>query len=185
MKKVLILVALSTIMLPAFTQPSPSNPPTTSSSGQIMLPDNTTLDGTVQDNVRKKGELVLTVNGKKTRYKAGDINGAVAGTIKYITWNYTFYEILFEGKNLTLLRKANEPAGVQYSGSTAVVVTSDGNVDDLFIRKKSDPAPQLISMKNAKEILSASCVTCEGAIEITSLEKDALKKAVEACDNCK
>jgi hypothetical protein len=185
MKKVLSLFVLSAFMHSAFAQPSPSNQPTTSASGQIKLADNTSVEGSVQDNVRKKGELIITSNGKKTRYKAGDINGAVAGNITYITWNYTFYEIVFQGKNLTLLRKANEPAGVQHSGSNTIVVSSEGNIDDLFIRKNNDPAPQLITNKNVKEILSTSCKGCAGTIEIGSIDIENLRKAVEACDNCK
>ena len=137
MKKKLNLIVCVLLLHAAviFAQPSPGNDPDITVSGQVVLPDNSTVSGSVKDNIRKKGELTILNNGKKTKYKAGDISTAQVGSSNYITWNYTFYEILWQGKNLTLLRKANEPSGVQYSGSNAVVVSSEGDVDDLFIRE--------------------------------------------------
>jgi len=185
MKKKLSLI-VCILLLPAavvFAQPSPGNDADIAVSGQVVLPDNSTVSGSVKDNIRKKGEITLLSNGKKTKYKAGDISTAQVGSSNYITWNYTFYEILWQGKNLTLLRKANEPSGVQYSGSNAVAVSSEGDVDDLFIRETGNPSLQWLTKKNIKEVLAKTCSSC--SIDATKFDTDAVKKAVEDCDKCK
>jgi len=185
MKKKLNLIVCVLLLHAAviFAQPSPGNDPDITVSGQVVLPDNSTVSGSVKDNIRKKGELTILSNGKKTKYKAGDINTAQVGSSNYITWNYTFYEILWQGKNLTLLRKANEPSGVQYSGSNAVVVSSEGDVDDFFIRETGSPSLQWLTKKTIKEILGKSCSSC--STEITNFDTEAVKKAIADCDKCK
>lgn len=185
MKKKLSLIACSLLLLAseAFAQPSPGNNPEVAVSGQVVLPDNSTVSGPVKDNIRKKGELTILNNGKKTKYKAGDISTAQVGSSNYITWNYTFYEILWQGKNLTLLRKANEPSSVQYSGSNAVVVSSEGDVDDFFIRETGNPSLQWLTKKNIKEVLGKICSSC--SIDAAKFDEEAVKKAVADCDKCK
>lgn len=185
MKKTLTLIAYALLWQATMAIAQPAGDPDVSVSGQIVLPDNSTVSGTIKDNIRKKGELTVVNNGKKTKYKAGDISSAQLGSSNYITWNYTFYEILWQGKNLTLLRKANEPSGVQYSGSEAIAVTSDGKVDDLFVRKNGDPSLQLLTKKTVKEVLGNICSTCGAAIDADKFDAGSAKKMVEDCDNCK
>jgi hypothetical protein len=158
----------------SFSQPTANPDP---SHGNVVLADNSIINGSVQDNIRKKGEVVVTNNGKKTKYKAADINGAQIGNIKYITYSYTFYEVVLEGKNITLLRKANEPSGVQYNGSEAIVVSSEGNIDDLFIRKAGGSL-KLLTKANIKEVLGV----CAASFDTKNFDLENVKKAVEACD---
>jgi hypothetical protein len=143
-------------------------------NGQVVLPDASILNGSIKENFRKKGELVIVADGKKTKYKAGDISSAKIGSSNYITNNYTFYEVVYAGQHLSLLRKASEPS-VQYNGADAIVVTSEGSVDDLFV-KKADGTINLLTKKNYKEVLGA----CAGTIDAFSVEN--VKKGVEACD---
>jgi hypothetical protein len=187
MKKVLNLIAFIFLLhvTAVYAQPSAAIDPEGFTSGQIVLPDNSTITGTVKENIRKKGELIVLNNGKKTKYKAGDINSAQIGSSQYITWNYTFYEVVFQGKNLTLLRKANEPSGTQYNGSDAVVISSEGSVDDLFIKKNTDVSLRLLSKKNVKEVLGQLCPACPASVDETKFDAELLKKAVEDCDKCK
>lgn len=184
MKKVLSLIAISLLLSTLVNaQPSPAPGSADASSGKIVLPDNSVVSGTITDNIRKKGELVIVSGEKKIKYKAGDISGAEIGNSRFITWNHTFYEVIYQGKNLTLLRKANEPASIQYSGSEAIVVNSEGKIDDLFIRKTGDASLQLLTKKNVKAILSTICSSC--ATDVQGIDTASLKKAVESCDNCK
>lgn len=183
MKKILILFAIALSTFQAYAQPSHGEV-TSATNGKVVLPDNSVVEGVVQDNIRKKGEITIVIDGKKTKYKAGDINRASVGEYSFITWNYTFYEVIYQGRNLTLLRKANEPASVQYSGSDAVVVSSEGKVDDLFIKKGTNQAPELVSGKKLKEILTSTCPSCVAALDTTSPDQQAIRKAVELCDNC-
>ena len=159
-----------------YAQPGPASNPS-SGDAKLILPDNSTVTGPVTDNIRKKGEVVLLVNGKKTKYNAATISEAQIGTARYITLNYTFYEVIYQGKNLTLLRKASKPAGLQYNGADAAVVSSDGDIDDLFV-KSSKNGLQLLTKKNYKDILGQTCNPV-----IDSWTTEAVSKAVEACDN--
>lgn len=174
MKKVLFAVGVS-----VFIQASAlyGQSPAANTEAKVILANNETVSGSVTDNIRKKGELIMLINGKKTKFKAGDIISARIGASNYITSNYTFYEVLHQGKNLTLLRKASEPSGVQYNGSDAVVVTSQGDIDDLFIKKEKN-SPQLLTKKNAKEVLG----DCAAGVETGKFDVDTVKKAVESCD---
>jgi hypothetical protein len=185
MKKIFTLITCSLLLQASVVMAQPAGDPETSASGQIVLPDNSTVSGIIKDNIRKKGELVIINNGKKVKYKAGDISGAQVGGARYITWNYTFYEILWQGKNLTLLRKANEPAGVQYSGSNPVVVTSEGNVDDLFVRKSGDASLMLLTKKTVKEVVGKLCSNCAAGVDAAKFDAEAAKKVVADCDVCR
>jgi hypothetical protein len=186
MKKVFNLFVFALVLnLAVYAQPSPINDPNQAVSGQVVLPNNTTITGSIKDNIRKKGELTVINGDTKTKYKAGDINSAQIGSSQYITWNYTFYEVIWQGKNLTLLRKANEPAGVQYNGSDAVTVVSDGNIDDLFIKKNSESSLQILTKKNAKDVLGKICSSCAASVDATKWNVESAKKALADCDNCK
>lgn len=188
MKKFLSLLALTVLLQVTnlTAQPAPEKDAEGYVSGQILLTDNSTITGTIKDNIRKKGEVTLLRDGKKTKYKAGEINSLQLGSSNYITNNYTFYEIIWQGKNITLLRKANEPSGVQYNGVEPVVVSSgEGNVDDYFIKKASDASLYLLNSKNVKEVLGKICSGCVATIDATKFDITIIKKAVETCDTCK
>jgi len=64
---------------------------------------------------------------------------------------------------------------VQYNGADAIVVSSEGSIDDLFV-KKADGNIKLLTKKNYKEVLG----DCAGTIDAFSVEN--VKKSVEACD---
>ena len=185
MKKLLSLAVLTLLLQISNAQPAPEKDPEGYVSGQISLSDNSTVTGTVKDNIRKKGEVTVISNGKKTKYKAADISSLQIGSSTYITHNYTFYEVLWQGTNITLLRKANEPAGVQYNGTEPVVISSEGNVDDYFVKKGTGASLELITQKNVKEVLGKFCSKCAVAIDATKFDITAVKKAVEDCDKCK
>ena len=185
MKKLLSLAVLTLLLQISNAQPAPEKDPEGYVSGQVSLPDNSTVTGTIKDNIRKKGEVTVISSGKKTKYKASDISSIQIGGSNYITNNYTFYEVLWQGTNLTLLRKANEPAGVQYNGNEPVVISSEGDVDDYFVKKGADGSLQLLTNKNAKEVVGKFCSSCATAIDATKFDLATVKKAIEDCDKCK
>lgn len=177
MKKVMTILACTiSLSLTTLAQPAPAE----ESSAQVLLPDNTKVTGSVKENIRKKGEIQLTADGKRTKYKAGDIAALEIGGTRYITHNYTFYEVVADHNSITLLRKANEPSGIQYYGKEAIVVTSEGNIDDLFVRK-GNGSLQLLTKKNWKEAIAQVCDKCN--LDAAGFDRDVLKKAVESC-NC-
>ena len=179
MKKILSLFALAMLLqATAYAQPSPATNPGQDGfvNGRVTLADNTSLSGSIKDNMRKKGEVILQVDGKKTKYKASELSSVQIGNTHFIASNYTFYEIIYKGKSLELLRKASEPQGLQYNGPDAAVVSSEGNINDLFIRKQQGSLV-LLTKKNIKEVLGSSCT-----IDVATFDVGNIKKAVEACD---
>jgi hypothetical protein len=162
----------------SYAQPGPTSNPSEKKEPSITLVDNTTITGELTDNIRKKGEVILVINGKKTRYKAGDVNFVQTTNTRYVTSNYIFYEVVYSGKNFTLLRKASEPNGLQYNGTDAVVVSSEGNIDDLFL-KKENGTPQLITSKNLGTLLGSACNYSQGSSKI---DMETLKNTLEQCD---
>lgn len=175
-KKILAALVVTMLLVNGINAQQSANPTTADGfvSGQIVLPGGSPLVGSIKENIRKKGEITLLVDGKKTKYKAGDIASVRIGNTNYITNNYTFYEIVHGGNNVSLLRKASEPS-TQYNGTDAIVVTSEGDIDDLFFKKNED-AMKLVTKKNYKEVLGV----CAGTIE--TFNTDNVKKAVEGCD---
>ena len=188
MKKLLSLLLLTVLVqiTRINAQPAPEKDTEGYVSGQVLLTDNSTISGTIKDNIRKKGEITILSDGKKTKYKAGEINSVQIGGSTYITNNYTFYEITWQGKKIALLRKANEPSGVQYNGVEPVVISgSEGDVDDYFVKKTNDASFYLMTSKTAKDVLGKFCSTCANTSDATKFDIVAIKKAVEACDKCK
>lgn len=183
MKRLITLSGFAFLSINAITaQPAQADG---EAQGQITLADNSVQSGTIKDNIRKKGELTITVDGKKTKFKAGDIAAAKVGGTQYITRNYTFYEVIWEGSNLCLLRKASEPSGLQYNGSEAVVISSEGKVDDYFIKKNANNSLQLLTKKNAAETFKSICPTCSASINADTFDLNNIKTALAACDACK
>jgi hypothetical protein len=178
MKKILQLFAIALLLqATAYAQPVPSTGPggDGQASGQITLTDNTVLSGSIKDNMRKKGEVILLTDGKKTRYKAGEVSSVQIGNTHFITSNYTFYEVVYEGKTLQLLRKASEPQGLQYNGADAAVVSSEGDIDDLFV-KKNGGTLTLLTKKNSKDVLPGC------AVDVAKFDAESVKKAIETCN---
>jgi hypothetical protein len=175
-KKVLAALVAAMFLVTGISAQQSANPTSADGfvSGQVVLPDASTLNGSIKENFRKKGEIILLADGKKTKYKAGDVGSVRIGSSNYITNNYTFYEVMHSGNTMSLLRKASEPS-VQYNGTDAVVVTSEGNIDDLFV-KKNNEGLKLVTKKNYKDVLG----DCAGTIE--TFTADNVKKAVEGCD---
>lgn len=164
-----------------YAQPAPAANPTSVPEQRIVLTNNEVVSGPITDNIRKKGEVVVQAGVKKTKYKASDIIRVELGATTYVSINYTFYEVLFAGKNITLLRKANQPSTVQYNGSEAMVISSEGNIDDLFIKKTSG-ALQLLTAKNISEILGQAC---PGIINAGNFNIETVKATIANCDSVK
>lgn len=188
MKKILSLLSLTVLLQVTnlYAQPAPEKNPEGYTAGQIQLPDNSTLSGPIKDNIRKKGEVTILQEGKKTKYKAGDITNVQIGSSNFITYNYTFYEIIWQGQNIMLLRKASEASGVQYNGVEPVVISSsEGDIDDYFVKKTADASYYLLTAKTAKEVLGKLCSSCSTILDAAKLDIDAVRKTIEACDKCK
>ena len=66
MKKTMTILAGALLVTTfAYAQPVPA----AEASAQILLPDNGTITGSVKENIRKKGEVQFTTDGKRTRQR--------------------------------------------------------------------------------------------------------------------
>lgn len=154
-------------------------------NGKLVLHDNSVITGVVKDNIRKKGEVVLLRDGKKTKYAASEVASVQIGEAQFITGNGTFYEVIWEGKTLSLVRKASEPSGLQYNGTEPMVISSEGNIGDFLVKKTGEPTLYLLTKKNQQEVLGKLCGTCAAGIDETKFDAESVRKIVERCDQCK
>jgi hypothetical protein len=186
MKKLFALSSLMLFLLTVATaQPIPEKNKDGYVNGRVTLPDNTVITGTIKDNIRKKGEVIILNEGKKSKYLASDINSVEIGASHYITNNNTFFELVWESNSITLYRKANNPSAIQYNGTEPVVVNkSVGEIDDLFVKKTGDGTFYHLTSKNIKEVIGTSCPSCVIAIAPSDFGLEAVKKALSSCD-CK
>lgn len=152
--------------------------------GNIVLPDNTIINGFVKDNIRGNASVVfLTEEGKKK--KEYDGNGLLSVTIdssRFICIKGDFFRVLCEGE-WNFLQKASDASGKPtYNGSEAVFSNgTDGKPGDYFTYNTESRQLKLVTKKNLDAIIAASFANCASAIDkIRSAKKDStqLKEAV-------
>jgi hypothetical protein len=144
-------------------QSSGSNPiPEGFSLGSLTMPDNTTLEGYLKNNLKKNGEIIfVSSDGKKTKYDASQLSALTMGNDKYMVENNAFYKLIRDGVKMRLLRKASNSAAIQYNGSEPVAVTAgEGGYDDYFIKLVSTRKLQLVRKKDFAKLFSSICADC-------------------------
>lgn len=188
MKKTPALLIILITLFPALLNAQPAADKDSSGylPGEVRLANNTTITGAIKDNIRKKGEIIVFADKKKTKYNAADITSVQIDKRMYVTNNYTFYELLWKGNTISLLRKANEPSGVYYNGAQPIIVSAgEGDTDDYFIAAKNESSFQLLTRKNIKEIAGTICNACAVDIDGSKFDIEMIKKVMETCDKCK
>jgi len=161
-------------LISAQTKPSGSPVP---EANRITLTNQQVLTGDIGDHIRKKGEITLVADGKKQRFKAADILEARIGNTRYISSNFTFFEVLAENRQFQLLRKANQPSDIQYNGTNPIVINSEGKIDDLFLKGPYGRL-HLLSPKNWKEVLGTNCTVDDPA---ASFGVETIRRILDSC----
>ena len=144
-------------------QTSPINPvPEGFKPGVITMPDNTTQNGYVRNNMKKNAEIVfLSPDGRKTKYTATQVNHVTVDTKEYIVSNNAFYQVIADGAKIKLLRKASNSSSIQYNGSEPVIADAgEGSYDDYFIQAAGTTKLQLVRKKDFAKIFSNVCADC-------------------------
>jgi hypothetical protein len=143
-------------------QPSPGSLiPEGFSPGAVMMPDNTTLEGHIKNNLKKNGEVIILSDGKKTRYAATQVSGLRIENNNYIVVNNAFYKIVTDGVKIKLLRKASNFSSIQYNGSEPIVAgAGEGNYDDYFIQTVATKKIQLVRKKDFAKVFALICADC-------------------------
>lgn len=150
--------------LSAHAQTAPLNPgPDGFKPGVIMMPDKTTHNGYVKNNMKKNGAIVfLSSDGKKTKYTAAQLYRVTVDTKEYISSNNGFYQVIADGAKIKLLRKAsNNSSAIQYNGSEPILADAgEGSYDDYFIQTAGTTKLQLVRKKDFSKIFSTVCADC-------------------------
>lgn len=182
------ILLVSSFLLNA--QSSSSSPiPEGFSLGSVTMPDNTTFEGYLKNNLKKNGEVIfVSSDGKKTKYNASQLSGLTMGNEKYIVENNAFYRIAKEGAKMRLLRKASNSTAIQYNGSEVVAVTAgEGGYDDYFIQLASSRKLQLVRKKDFAKLFSsifADCTTLTDDIKANKIGFGEIEQAVDIYNTC-
>ena len=185
---VIVFILLGILSLPAQTS-SVNSIPTGFSSGIVVMPDNTTQEGYIKNNMRKSGEVTfLAVDGKKIKYTASQVSGITVDDNRYIVANNAFYKVVTDGAKIKLLRKASNSTTIQYNGSEPIVSDAgEGEYDDYFIQVTATTKLQLVRKKDFAKIFSnvcADCTTLTDDIRNNKLGFSEIEQAVTLYNTC-
>jgi hypothetical protein len=160
-------------------------------TGTIVKADGTKLQGSIKNNMRKKGEVqLLTASGEKQTFSADAVRSVIIGAVQFVAIGYEFFEVLATGSAMNLYRKASSAEGkLRYVGTEPVLISaSEGRVGDYCVTTTASPQPTAISRKNFEETLlglCASCATVTTGIRQKTLVYDQLKELVNQFNTCK
>lgn len=132
------------------------------SAGSIVLPDNSTSQGFIKNNMKKNGEVIfLATDGKKTKYNALQLSAVQLYNENFIVTSNAFYKVVTDGAKIRLLRKASNVSSIQYNGSEPIVIAAgEGSFDDYFIQTVATKQLQLVRKKDFQKIFTTTCADC-------------------------
>lgn len=171
-------------------QTSVSNPiPEGFTTGTVITPNNSTLEGYVKNNLKKNGEVIfISSDGKKTKYNASQVSGLTIENNKYIVANNAFYKVVTDGAKIKLLRKASSSSAIQYNGSEPIAVnTGEGGYDDYFIQLVATKKLQLVRKKDFSKVFASVCADCATLTDDLKANKIGfaeIEQAVSAYNSC-
>ena len=170
-------------------QSNGANIPAGFTAGSVITADNSSLNGYIKNNMKKSGEIIfITADGRKTKYNASQLSGAVIDNTNYIVSSNTFYKVVADGAKIKLLRKASTASAIQYNGSEAIAVNSgEGAYDDYFIQTVATGKLQLVRKKDFVKIFETICADCASLTENIKNNKmgfNEIEQAVALYNNC-
>ncbi len=177
---IIALLGLSTLVVSAQTE----------TKGTILTSTNETLEGSIKDQMQKKGNILFTAStGSKKLYSPSDISGFTINGIKYVSYANDFYKEVSSGSKASLFIRVTDNSGKTiYNGAEPVVLaTADGKFGDYYIQVKSDSKFNLVSKKNFAEVIGSVCADCrtvQSGIKSGQLGYDQIAKVVEQYNNC-
>lgn len=184
MKKVFIYTAFILGLLPV------SSSAQTETKGTIITSSNNVLEGTIKDQLQKKGNIVLlSASGDKKTYSPADVSGFTMNGSKYIAYASDFYKEIVTGKKAALYVRVTDNSGkLLYNGAEVVSVsTAEGKSGDYYLQLKNDDKLNWLSKKNFKDELTKLCADCSLVISnIKSGQSDytQITKLIEQYNNC-
>ncbi|MFN3665335.1 MAG: hypothetical protein ACK4S0_04200 [Sediminibacterium sp.] len=184
MKKVLIMLTfiLGSSVIVASAQ--------TATKSTITTSANEVLEGTIKDQMQKKGEIIFTdAAGSSKRYSPADISGFTMDGVKYISYANDFYKVVSTGTKASLYVRVTDNSGKTiFNGAEPVMLTTaEGRKGDYYLQIKADGKFNHVNKKNFLEVVGTACADCslvQNSIKSGQLGYDQLAKAVEQYNNC-
>jgi hypothetical protein len=158
--------------------------------GTIITSANETLEGSIKDQMQKKGNILFTSSaGSKKLYSPSDISSFTINGVKYVSYANDFYKEVSTGSKANLFIRVTDNSGKTiYNGAEPVVLaTAEGKSGDYYLQVKSDSKFNLVSKKNFTEVigsLCADCVSVQSDIKSGQLSYAQITKVVEQYNNC-
>ncbi|TDO27103.1 hypothetical protein [Sediminibacterium goheungense] len=156
----------------------------------IVTSSNETLEGTIKDQMQKKGNIVfISSAGAKKLFAPSDITGFTINGVKYVSYANDFYKEVSTGSKAGLFIRVTDNSGKTiYNGAEPVVLaTAEGKAGDYYLQIKSDGKFNLVSKKNFTEVMSALCADClaiQSGLKSGQLTYTQIDKLVEQYNSC-
>ncbi len=183
MKKVFTLItallSLSTLVVSAQTE----------TKGTIVTSANEILEGSIKDQMQKKGTILFTnATGSKKLYSPSDISGFTINGVKYVSYANDFYkEVATGGKASLFIRVTDNSGKTIYNGAEPVVLATEGKSGDYYLQVKTDSKFNLVTKKNFANVIGSVCADClsvQSDIKSGQLSYAQITKVVEQYNNC-
>lgn len=177
---IIALLGLSTFIVSAQTE----------TKGTIVTSANETLEGSIKNQMQKKGNILFTAaTGSKKLYSPSDISGFTVNGVKYVSYANDFYKEVSSGSKASLFIRVTDNSGKTiYNGAEPVVLaTAEGKSGDYYIQVKSDSKFNLVSKKNFAKVIGNICADCgsvQSGVKSGQLGYDQIVKLVEQYNNC-
>ncbi len=158
--------------------------------GSIITASNEIVEGTVKDQLQKKGNIVFTTStGSKKTYSPADISGFSINGTKYISYASDFYQEVVTGNKATLyIRVTNNSGKLLYNGAEMVAVsTAEGKSGDYYLQLKNADKLNWLSKKNFNDVIINVCADCSvvvSNVKSGQFDYTQLTKLIEQYNNC-
>lgn len=158
--------------------------------GSIITASNEIVEGTVKDQLQKKGNIVFTTStGSKKTYSPADISGFSINGTKYISYASDFYQEVVTGNKATLyIRVTNNSGKLLYNGAEMVAVsTAEGKSGDYYLQLKNADKLNWLSKKNFNDVIINVCADCSvvvSNVKSGQFDYTQLAKLIEQYNSC-
>lgn len=184
MKKASVYIAVLFGLLPLLISAQ------TDIKGSVITASNEVLEGTIKDQLQKKGNILFTnASGNKKLYSPTELSEFSINGIRYVSYANDFYKVVTTGNKATLYVRVTDNSGkLLYNGAEmAAVSTAEGKSGDFYLQLKNDDKLNWLSKKNYNNVIMNVCADCSAVISnIKSGQFDytQLTKLIEQYNSC-
>lgn len=184
MKKASVYIAMIFGMLPLLMSAQ------TDTKGSVITASNEALEGTIKDQLQKKGNILFTsTSGNKKLYSPSDLSEFSMNGTRYVSYANDFYKVVTAGNKAILYIRVTDNSGkLLYNGAEMVTTsTAEGKSGDYYLQLKSDSKLNWVPKRNFNNImigLSKDCSSVVASIQSGQLDYTQIVKVVEQYNSC-